>query len=585
LKSLPTRFLSVALAITFATTVAISANSPVLAHPAGKSLKTLRWYGLSELGGAQWAATLDPSQITDSVSYNIANMIYSNLVKLLPDGSVAPGLAQKWSESKNHLTYTFTLRKNLHFSNGDKLTASDVDFSITRALLKSTASPVALLYDGHIVGAGAVNSGKTNKLKGIQVVNSRVLKITLDKPIVYFLKTLTYPTADVLDPKVVGGKPAQTYITNTCTGNVGDGPFKYKCRNNKTDPNHSGWFKPGSSVQIQMVPNPKFYGPKPKINISMKVYNDAQANYKAFQNNQVDVSFVPTSYVSSLRGKPGFFDFPTSITDYMTPNEHADSQFKNVHCRLAIAYAINRNAIDKQVLRGTQVATYQVLPQNLKGFYNKGFVSNKSWAPHYDLKKAKAELKKCPSGLKNVVIPYQHTSVDIDNEYGAIVQMINNLGSGVHASLKPLTFNQWLGVVGGPSLDKTVIGKVDLTENLWIEDYPDPQDYMTNLLRSGANYDIGGFNNSTYNALVDKAEICNKNCKVGKTTYKTRADLYTKAQKIALNAGAWIAIGNQHSLAVVREQKGLHVKGLVGSAAYGIMVPKADNWASVSITK
>ncbi len=215
-----------------------------------------------------------------------------------------------------------------------------------------------------------------------------------------------------------------------------------------------------------------------------------------------------------------------------------------------MAYSINRDAINKQILHGTQVSTYQVLPENLLGF-SKTLMNNKNVVPHYNVNKAKAEFAKCPQlHGKTIQVPYQHTSVDIDNEYAAAVAMMGNVG--IHAKLEPLTFNDWLGVVGGPAstngLDNTSSkGHVDITENLWIEDYPDPQDYMTNLLRGGVQYDIGYFNNKTYNKLVDNAEV--------QPNVTKRRNMYIQAQKIALNAGAWIAMGNAARLGSHQPQR------------------------------
>lgn len=570
--------LNTGIAVAFATAVTAGASAPVLAqHARPAALKTLRWYGLAELGGAQWPSTLDPSQITDSVSYNIANQTQGNLVRLLPGGKVVGDLASGWKISKHDSVYTFTLRSNLKFANGHTITASDVDWSITRALAKSTASPVALLYDGAIKGAAALNNGNTSKLSGIKVLSKTKLRITLSPAIPYFLKTLTYPTADVLDPAVVKGKPAQTYLTNTCL-DAGAGQFMFKCRNHKTDSAHSGFFASSSTPSITLVPNRHYYGSKPHINLYMPVIATSNENYTSFQSNTIDVSFVPSVDISASRHEKGFKEFKTSITDYMTPNSHPDSPFHNLHCRLAVAYAINRPVINKDVLHGLQNSTYQVLPGNIPGFTKK-FITNKTWAPHYDKARAKSELNKCSTLKKGtkVVIPYQNTSSDVTNEYSAVQAMLQAVG--INASLSPLTFNDWLGVVAnenGKGLDDVNTAKVgprvDLTENLWIEDYPDAEDYMFNLLDPKANYDIGYFNNPQYNKLVNK----------GDTTFnqsKRNAD-YIAASKIALNQGAWIAIGNQLGFGLVKP----NVHGLVGSAAYGILVPKNDLWANVHIS-
>src|SRR5579862_7385842 len=99
--------------------------------------------------------------------------------------------------------------------------------------------------------------------------------------------------------------------------------------------------------------------------------------------------------------------------------------------------------------------------------------------------------------------------------------------------LEPLTFNDWLTVVTAPKgLDSTGKGKVDITENLWIEDYPDPQDYLDNLLRFGANDDIGYYDNSTYNNLINQANVNGNASK--------RDAQYLTAEKLALKQGAWI---------------------------------------------
>jgi ABC-type transport system substrate-binding protein len=140
-------------------------------------------------------------------------------------------------------------------------------------------------------------------------------------------------------------------------------------------------------------------------------------------------------------------------------------------------------------------------------------------------------------------------------------------GVGASVKLQPLPFNSWLNVVANP-LQST---GHQLTENLWIEDYPDPYDYTTLLLRHGQNYDIGGFNNPAYNKLVDKAAV--------EANPTKRAQMYEAAQHIALSQGAWISIGNANGYALLNPK----VHGFVGSEAFGILVPRSNNWANISI--
>ena len=66
--------------------------------------------------------------------------------------------------------------------------------------------------------------------------------------------------------------------------------------------------------------------------------------------------------------KTAFKEFPTSVVDYMTMNEHPDSVFHSLSCRLAVEYGVDRNVINNDILHGTQTTTYQVLPGNIKPF-------------------------------------------------------------------------------------------------------------------------------------------------------------------------------------------------------------------------
>lgn len=580
--------LNVAVAVIFATTVVTAASAPVLAKQSAKPLPTLRWYGMAGLGqGANWVNTLDGVQVTDSFSNNVMNMVDSNLVKLLPNGDPAPYLAQKITQSKNHRTYTFLLRKNLRFANGDPLTAQVIDYSITRAELPVNNSPVVAIYDGFIAGSDAVMSGKTKKLSGIKVVNSRELKITLTKAIPFFLKTLTYPTADIVDPRVMkhepkpsASNPPGTYLTNTCSANVGDAPFRFQCRNKDSNPNHDSFFAPSHTPSMTLVPNKYYFGAKPKIKVVIPLIPTIDENYSSFLAGQVDMTQIPAAdvpgEVHSHHGQT-LLKFATSAVDYMTPNEHKDSLFRNKSCRLAVAYAVNRNAINKGILYGTQTSTYQILPKNIAG-YNSKFIKNSSWAPHYDVKKAKAEIKHCPAARSaNITIPFQSGVPDIASEYSGVANMMKKVGFK-NVNLAPINFNYWLEIVGDPKgldADKTnrpdYPQKVDLVENLWIEDFPDAEDYMTNLLTPTANYDIGYYNNKSYTQKVTQAEYSFNQSK--------RNQLYQQAERIALNDGAWIAIGNQVYYALVNPK----VHGLVKSAAYGLLVPNNDDWSQVTI--
>jgi len=146
--------------------------APVTAQPVARSaaLPVLNWYGLS--GTSTWAQTLDSAMVTDTISGGILNMTDAGLVKYLPNGSVGPSLASAWRVSKDRKVYTFTIRSNARFANGDPVTAQAAAWSLTRSLSKATNSPTSLQNLSHIVGATRWNTGKAKSLQGVKAAES-----------------------------------------------------------------------------------------------------------------------------------------------------------------------------------------------------------------------------------------------------------------------------------------------------------------------------------------------------------------------------------------------------------------------------
>jgi len=538
----------------FLSTLLVAATPAAVASGANASLPTLRWYGLVTASG--WPQSLDPAYVNDELSEDVSYLTNAMLVKMRPDGVPIPDLAT-WTVSKNHRSYTFTIRKNARFSNGDPVTAQDAKYSFTRALAKATNSPIAISYMGFIVGAKKLNEGKTNKLQGVQVLGPRTLRITVNQPIAFFLSAMTFPTWEIVDPRVVAGKKPQTYITNTCAANVGAGPFEYVCLNKGST--RSSFYPSGETPTMNLVPNPYYYGRKPRIRISMRVIANSDTSFRVFQANGIDVTSVPSGEIAPNRGKPDFLAYPSSQVDYITPDVK-EKPFNNLHCRLAVSYAINRDAINKQILHGAQTSYYDVVPKGMLGFYP----GNDN--PHYNVAKAKQELAECPGGIHGVQIPYTAFSTDTTNEYSALQAMWQAVRIGIAPDEK--TVDGWLNIATQP-MSKT---HTLIVQNGNIEDYPDPQDYCTLLLRTGYPRDIGEWDNPTYNHLVDKGEVTFNRAQ--------RRQIYIRAQHIAVSQAAWIPIGYQTYYVMTKPW----VHGFVGSSTFYELVPKGNNWANVSIS-
>src|SRR5204863_3954251 len=124
-----------------------------------RQTRVLNWF--LNTGGSAWVTTLDPATVADEMSMSDIQLLNANLVRIDPASlTPKPDLAT-WTTSPDRTVWTFTIRPNARFSNGDPVTADDAAWSLTRALLPATRSAVAITYLGHIVGAAEVATGKS----------------------------------------------------------------------------------------------------------------------------------------------------------------------------------------------------------------------------------------------------------------------------------------------------------------------------------------------------------------------------------------------------------------------------------------
>jgi len=544
------------LAILIGVSLLLAAHIPGSAHSAAKSLPAL-WLDYNHPP----RTGLEP--IRASSLYPIA-LTNASLVGLLPSGKPAPDLAT-WKVSKNRLVYTFTIRPNARFSNGHPVTAEDAAFSIRRALSPSAKPTNGRFAFALVQGALEYLSGTTKTIPGVRVVDLRTLRITITEPAAYFLAEFALPnTADVLDPAVVAGKPlspGDEYLTNSCVGNQGAGPFKFVCHD-RTSNSHS--FYSGHTPMYTLVPNPYYYGRKPRIKLELPAIplsGDFLPDYKRYLAGKLDAATLPRVYIRQWKGKSSqYHTYPAPLIEYLTPNVHLPP-FDNVHCRLAVAYALDRETLANKILDGTVRASYAVLPKGMLGYYSG---QNN---PHYSPARARSELAKCPGRTVPIELKYPTLSSDLTNEFSAIGTMLAAVGLNVKQT--PISGDEWNTTVS-QSLDRT---HTQLIYDQWYQDYPDPQDYCTLLLRSGQFANIGNWSNPVYDRLVDRAGVI--------LDRKMRAQLYIQAQHVALGQGAFISLNRHFTPRLIKP----YVHGLTEGEVATDLVPKDYDWANLSISK
>ena len=180
--------------------------------------QVLNWNEPSEL------PTMDPSKATDTISFDMMNNSMEGLYRIGKNSKIEPGIAKKTKVSKDGLTYTFTLRDDSKWSNGDPVVAKDFVYGWQRTLNPKTGSEYAYLYDG-VKNANEVMEGKkpVDQL-GIKAKGKHQLVVTLEKNVPYFKLLLGFPSFFPQNESVV--KEAGAKYGTASKYMAYNGPFK-----------------------------------------------------------------------------------------------------------------------------------------------------------------------------------------------------------------------------------------------------------------------------------------------------------------------------------------------------------------------
>ena len=527
------------------------------AHAAASTLPilTLSYYGPQ----SQLARSLDPAHIGVTTDEDMILLVDASLIHISTNDQVEPDLASHWTVSKDGKTYTFYIRPNARFANGDPVTASDVKFSLERALAPATGSQ-GIYYDQLIEGYKAYTSGKAKSLSGVKVIDAKTVSITITKSVAYFLTAFTDDENDVLDQKALAGKNAadtNNYLTNTCDGNQGAGPFMFVCVNNSSSV--TSFYPAGRTPSYTLVPNPYYYGAKAHVQIVLPAIGNPETAYNEYLSGQLDMVDIPADHADQWRATPaGQYHTSTTSANYWLNLNTKSAPFDDVNCRLALAWSLDRNAF-ATIQHHTVAPLYTILPPGFPGY------SADKAAPGYDVQKAKAYFAKCASGSTPVTLKF--VTPDVSHVNDAVQAMMQAVG--FHVTLQGLLAKDWDNDLVQP-LSKT---NTQLITGGWSQDYPDPQDYLSNLFTCGVGNNIYQWCDATFDRITQKAD----------STFdqKQRYALYAQAQDIVLNQAP--VAPEYVSLLVYLTKPWIH--GLTRTSAYYDIMPQNLDWSQVTISK
>jgi oligopeptide transport system substrate-binding protein len=513
-------------------------------------------------------ATLDPALVQDTDSNFPIQGIYTGLVTLDINLKVKPQLAASYKQSEDGLSWQFTLRDNLKFSDGSPLTAQDVVYSIDRVLDPAIKSPVSY-YLSLIKGYSDRVGGKVKSLVGTSLVASdpKTVVITLTKPAAYFLQTLSYPTSYVVQKSLIDKYGPK--FTDHLNEGGGAGPFKVESYSH--------------SKGIELVRNDNYYGPKPQLKrLSVLFYKDEDGMYKAYQANQLEYTRLPPANLDKEKSSPQYRKTPRLTIRYLTMNYLA-KPFDNIKIRQAFALAINKDQIVESALRNSMEATNHLIPRGMPGYYADLLGPQGVKSTQGDTAKAKQLFDEGmkEAGYANIAalpplkLTFYPRNQDFRDAVTLVVQMWQNT-LGVDVKVEVVSRAKQLEL---QTATKNNPKGLQIWQAGWNADYPDPQDWTSTFFSKGADYNQMNYGQNESSTASEQQAVQETLAKADVTKDEAeRLKLYYEAEQKIVEHVGWIPIWQENIHSLTKP----NVKNYVINAQD--LVPP-DDWSKIYIAQ
>jgi oligopeptide transport system substrate-binding protein len=488
--------------------------------------QTLKMAWSSQLG----VAGLDPALALETSLTQVTSLLYDGLVTIDRNERVEPWAANSWTVSADGLTYTFSLRPNLFFSDGVPVKASDYAWSLNRALNTCAGSSVgfelaaikdAAAFTGETCANGEPQ-GFIKTLVGHSILadnSTNTLKILLERPAGYFVAALATPAGFALErsmptrPDAVRPETLLKTMTSAPTGQGGGGMFYLASAATAPTPN---------STSLVFKPNPHWWGLQAKKIPNFREVDIALTN-SAFDLFLADQSLAFASSLSDhilslgpaeLQKQAYYRSQPKAAVSAIVFNWKL-APFDDLNARKAFCLAINRDQFNQQVYSGQNIPSWHIVPQGLPGYNTtlRGIdgaptTGTVALARQYWQQYLSAHGGQSP----NIQFETAETSATDLTALGQLQLMwAQGLAVGVQ---KYVVSNQLL---------TSPLQVTQIYRTTWTVDYPDPQDFLTLLYASVAPNNLQQASVPTADALMRQADALSDPNK--------RAVLYNRAEQ------------------------------------------------------
>ncbi len=518
----------------------------------GEEEKVLQLSAPGEIPG------LDPTMADNDFSFNMINQVFEGLYRLDKEGNPELALAAEEPEvSEDGKVYTFSIREDAKWSDGTPVTAGDFEYAWKKAVNPDTAAAYGPQFEEIVANASEILVGdKPVDDLGVEALDEKNLKVTLENPIPFFKELLT--TAIFFpQPEDFVEEQGEAYARDS-EHILFNGPFVIE-----------DWS--GTDTSWTFEKNDQYWD-KQAVNvdkIEMNVVKDTSTAVNLYKKGQLDRIDLTGDYVNEYKDSEEYHTFLTGATSYLKMNQGKDGEttdLANLHIRKAINMAVNKQEIVDTILNNGSIVIQGNVPKGLAENPETGedFRAENGALVEYDVEQAKNEWQKGLKELGKEELEFTLTTSDS----GTSKQFAENLKYQLESNLSGMTLNV-KSVPPKASISANVNQEYELILTGWNGDYQDPLTYL-NLFITDSPGNHTGYSNEEYDKLVlgAKSNLADKP--------QERWDALLKAERMLIEDSAVLVPLYQKGSAYLQQD---YVKDLV---TYQV---SADNYKWVDIEK
>ena len=446
---------------------------------------------------------IDPQVITGDCEENIVLALFEGLVSYDPkDLHPVPGVAASWEISPDRLVYTFHLRDNAKWSDGEPVTARDFVRSYQRMLTPALAAQYAYMIFNYVAGAKDYYDGKLKDFSrvGIKALDRRTLQITLLKPTPYMLKIMCHcswlpvPAATIAR---FGGMDKKGTAWTRPENFVGNGPFVLKA------------WRPNQKLVVARSPT---YWNRARVKldeIDFYPVEDTDTEEHMFRTGQLDITYeVPRQKIPFYkRNHPGELSLAPFLSVYFYRCNVRRPPLDNVKVRRALALAINREKLVADVTKAGEQPAYAVSYPGIAGYFPRARLTGTV----EDARRLLAEAG-YPGGRGFPPLELIYNTLETHRAIAEAIQQMWKQNLNIDVTLRNEEWKVYL--------DAQETGNFQLARAGWSADYVDPNSFL-DLWETGNGNNETNWSSPEYDRLIAASRAA-----------KTEAERYAFYQKM-----------------------------------------------------